>query len=184
MTWQLCISIITGIGLGLLGWLLIAPLVIVIDTTRKRYMLQWRGLMTARLLADGYIRLWVVGWTKLIYPWGRLARKRRNQTEPKLPQRARRRRPSVQTIIGMSRMMVRTFRVRTFDVNLDTDDYLTNAYLYPVLGLLSGPGRRLRINFRGDVSVKLIIENRPYRLLIAFIRFFLRKHYSHDNVHQ
>ncbi|MBC3791210.1 hypothetical protein FH603_1709 [Spirosoma sp. LMG 31447] len=43
----------------------------------------------------------------------------------------------------------------------------------------------MHINFNGTVAVRLRIENRPYRLLIAYIYLFIHlKSSSHDNIHQ
>ena len=63
-----------------------------------------------------------------------------------------------------------TFKVNTFFVNLDTNDVLLNANLFPVfLGLRIYTGKELYINFIGKNEVKIEIENNMARVILAFI---------------
>ncbi|QIP15118.1 hypothetical protein G8759_22080 [Spirosoma aureum] len=75
----------------------------------------------------------------------------------------------LRVFIRKARGILQTFRIRTSDIKLDTDDYLMNAYLFPVFSLLCRPGHRWQINFQGDTSVKLVIENRLYRIVFALL---------------
>ncbi len=66
--------------------------------------------------------------------------------------------------------MLRTFKVNTFFVNLDSNDVMFNAKLYLVfLGLRIYTGKELYINFIGKNEIKIEIENNVARIIWAFI---------------
>ncbi|WP_266367204.1 hypothetical protein [Tellurirhabdus rosea] len=165
--WFVCILSLLGL---ILGWLLVARLAVVIDTDARLYLLQWQGVASARMVADGHVRLWVLGWTRTINPWQRETRPASAVPAKKAKSRRTGPRPSFRTLRRKGLAVLRSFRVHEFYVNLDTDNYLTNAYLYPVMGVLSGPNRRFRINFNGDLTVRLRMENRLYRIVLALLK--------------
>ena len=63
----------------------------------------------------------------------------------------------------------KAIRVNRFFLNIDTDDYLWNAYLYPVFFFLKKERRNVNINFQGDVEFILEIRSRPIQLLYAVL---------------
>jgi hypothetical protein len=68
------------------------------------------------------------------------------------------------------RRMLASFQIRRFRLLLDTDDFILNAYLYPVFVFLSGKNRYLAINFTGRNAVDILATNRIWRMLWALIR--------------
>lgn len=68
MAGQFGVILIAGLALEVVGWLLVAPLVLVIDSVEQCYAIQWRGLASANLIPGGRIRLWVVSWTNVFDP--------------------------------------------------------------------------------------------------------------------
>jgi hypothetical protein len=68
------------------------------------------------------------------------------------------------------RRVLASFEVRRFRLILDTDDFILNAYLYPVFVFLSGKNRVLAINFQGRNAVDILVTNRMWRVLWALIR--------------
>ena len=64
--------------------------------------------------------------------------------------------------------ILKSFRVRRFRVEIDTDDYVLNAYLFPVFHLLSRG--RLQINFNGRNDIQIEITNRIGRIAWAWLR--------------
>lgn len=63
----------------------------------------------------------------------------------------------------------RSFKIKSFMVNLDTDDYVLNGYLFPLFYYLGRKGNHLKINFQGNLEINIIVENRLYKILRAII---------------
>jgi len=68
------------------------------------------------------------------------------------------------------RRLLASFEVRRFRLLVDTDDYILNAYLYPLAVFLSGKNRYLAVNFNGLNAVDILITNRMWRIVWALIR--------------
>ena len=68
-----------------------------------------------------------------------------------------------------SKKILRSFEVKEFNLNLDTDNYIWNGYLYPIFFFIDRGHRHLHINYNGDFVFKLWVKNRPYRILQAII---------------
>ena len=66
--------------------------------------------------------------------------------------------------------VMRTFRVTQWEMDVDTGDYVWNAWLYPVGHWMSKGNRHIRVNFRGENEWLLTVENRLYRIVYALIR--------------
>lgn len=69
------------------------------------------------------------------------------------------------------RSLLASFEVKRFRLLLDTDDYILNAYLYPLAVFLSGKNRYLAVNFNGRNAVDILVANRVWRILWALIRW-------------
>ena len=66
--------------------------------------------------------------------------------------------------------MLHSFKVNTFFMNLDSNDVLLNANLFPIfLGIRIYTGKELYINFIGKNEIKIEIENNVARIIWAFI---------------
>jgi len=149
------------------------PIELLIDTTAGEYLFRWRGVGGARLtgaLDDPVLRWWVAGWRKekrlldLVGPRGR----EKEKEKPPEHRRAGGKRPRWLTWRLMVRV-VRTFRIRTFRLQLDTDDFVMNAILFPIFYHLSGGPRQWAINFDGRSELVLKVTNRPVAVLWALI---------------
>ncbi|MEO1414256.1 MAG: hypothetical protein AAFW00_03215 [Bacteroidota bacterium] len=67
--------------------------------------------------------------------------------------------------------ILRSFKIRYWNVNLDTDDFILNAYLYPVSVAWCIWGRHpIRINFDGKQEIELDLVQRPIRVLYAILK--------------
>lgn len=154
---------------GVLAYLLFAPIVLEIDTPRRWYGLHYGPALDARLVVDHLadprfvLRFWRWQWR-----WSLLSKRTPKPASPKAapsPQPKRRRR------LGLPRMLklLRTFHVRRFRLTMDTDDYVLNAYLFPIATWLTARGWPVSVNFMRQNQLELQIENRAGRLLWAFI---------------
>jgi hypothetical protein len=152
----------------LLGLLLFTPFQLWIDSTCDRYQLRWGRLARAGLVparGDLLVQLWVLGWRKSFSLFALL----RGASTPRKPadkaSRSRRTRFSWPRI----RKLLRTFKVRQWRVDIDTDDVVWNAYLFPASYFLQRAHYPLSINYEGRVEVELLVENRPIWMVKALL---------------
>ncbi|WP_428663127.1 hypothetical protein [Runella sp.] len=172
MAWYFWIGLVFGLPAGVITWLITAPLILEIDSKKHLYSLHWGKWIVAQFLQNGVIQLSIIRWTTLIDPWkpGKSrSRPGKSVLETSDSGTVNQHLP-IRIIVRKAIRVLKTFQVHTFELSIDTDDYLLNAYLYPVFRLLSNSNYHLQINFTGDLSLKIIIENRPYRIIKAFIR--------------
>jgi hypothetical protein len=169
---------------GVVAYLLWAPMVIEINTRRRWYGVHYGPALDAQLvmerLADPslVVRFWRWRWRWSLLTKRALSRTPKASTsapEPKPKSKfpiqwggrrsSRRRRFSLPKILAL----LRTFRVRQFQLRLDTDDYVTNAYLFPVSSYLTARGWPVEVNFIRQNELVLQLENRMGRLMWAYL---------------
>ncbi len=71
--------------------------------------------------------------------------------------------------------MARSFTLKKFVLDIDTDDVVLNAQLVPLFLFASGGPRMLTTNFNGRVYLHLHLQNHPARLVGIFIQFLTKK---------
>jgi hypothetical protein len=167
------IGIIIGVLSFLLLWLLFSPLVLQVDTRRNEYTFYWLGLANVKLVPlndDLLLRLRLPFWRKDFSILQLLTKSNQNK------QNRTREVPSNQKQKSKWRFswtrihkVFRSFRVQYFRMEMDTDDYVMNAYLYPVCNLLNAPNHYVTINFQGRNQCAFRVQNRIVNILIAFI---------------
>jgi hypothetical protein len=156
----------------LIVFLLLNPFELHVNTWTGVVYLRWRGIVSARLageVEDPALRLWVMGWRKeirFLEMGGGSEEKEKSRKKDR--KKAKRKRAGWFTW-SLALRLLRTFRVKTFDLLLDTDDYVMNAFLFPVFSRFSGRSRQLKINFSGRNELVLIVTNRIWDLVWAFI---------------
>lgn len=164
------ILIILLVLLSVVTWLLLAPISVNVNTWNNDFSIKWTGIARASLgLKENelLIRLRVFFWRKDFFPLRASPKKPDKPKKPK-PQKAKRSRWQ-QFSMKRVRKLMRAIRVRQFRFELDTDDYVTNAYLYPVAHFLSSPTRQLSVNFEGRTNLLLQIEIRLIRVIGAML---------------
>lgn len=158
-----------------LVWLLIAPIRLVIDSKKGEYWIEWKGIAGARLLpvpGNLLLRFNILFWRKELDAQQELARR---QDKPKNPKKKKGKKSrskqwlSFQKIRRKGIRLLKSCSVKALRLNIDTDDYIINSYLYPIFYLLDRGKKRLSINYEGEAEVLLVVENRLYRMLIALI---------------
>ncbi len=158
----IALLIIVGLLLALMLWLLLAPLIIRVDTARHDYSLSWRGIgrVSVVLLNDELaLRVRIFFWRMHFFPL-------RKPDKPDKPTSAKKRTGIQRRFTWLkAKRLLQSFRIQRFKVELDTDDYALNAQLYPLLYWVSGPSRDLSVNFSGRNRLLLQIENRLFRIV-------------------
>ena len=148
-------------------WLLLGPVIIYVDSSSNRYFLNLPGIFQARIISSEEL-FQVRGWILFVpYRFNPFRIKKKKKDRPKgkkkkfkLPKGG----------VGMVKDAVRTIRVRKLEMNLDTDDFLLNAWLVPVFSLINRPNTRLHVNFQGESTLILDMRIRLGALLWVFIR--------------
>lgn len=72
--------------------------------------------------------------------------------------------------------IVHSFRVKIFEVNIDTGDVVLNARLFPFIYILSNRKYQISINFDDINYVNIEMDNRLHRLAAAGIKFGYRRY--------
>jgi hypothetical protein len=150
----------------IIGWLLLAPLQLQIDTRIPEISLRWITVGKAIIgYEQGKWYLKVSGlflfkrWEleKLIFK----SKKKAHRLKSKKKARQ-------YNWLKKFANVVKTFRVTRWQFTMDTGDAAKNAWLYP-LNFYPGTRHHLYINFLDENYFLLEIRNSPWRLIKAFI---------------
>jgi hypothetical protein len=146
--------------------LLIAPMQLVIDSNRNLFGLQWKTIGAAKVFLakdDIILRTRLFFWQKDWHPlqW----KPAKKKPKKKKPAKKKKNWLSFRRV----KRLLRSFRVKKLLINIDTDDYVVNSYLYPLFYLLDRSQESLHINYEGEFDCQLTVENRGYRILNALL---------------
>ena len=158
----------------MLAWPLIAPFQFIIDSEKGQLEFRWKSI--------GKIGLWVDEEAILLLKlkigyfhrtWRPLEWKSKTKKDkPKKTKKKRRSRmpsPSIQLI----KKLLYTFKVRHFILDLDTDDFIINSYLYPIAFILNRLGWQVSINYEGRAYFACCIENQLGRMGWTVIKYYI-----------
>jgi len=163
------------IGLFVLVILLVLwmPLRLYINSDEGRYEASWGRLVWINLYIGGeeWTGQWgVLGWRRQLDLIRELAK--RSQPAAKKPPPSKSKKAQKRRIHRLPLRLLRiarSFRVRSFHLDIDTGDVVQNAYLYPVFAAIEHWGPDVHVNYDGRVSVHLWMENRLIRMVRAFL---------------
>lgn len=150
-------------------WLLIAPLVMIIDTTRPIASIKWVTLGSAKIW---YEEEW---WVSMRIPFYRRTWRLADLLKKKPIKKVEAKKKSPSKKLPLSKKMekfwfiIKSFRVRKWQLAIDTGNPVRNAQLYP-LNFYPGAERHILVNFNDDNFLILEIVNRPLKMIIAFLR--------------
>ena len=160
---------------ALLIWLLYAPLECMIDTNHQVYRLRWKSIASMEVLpraGEWWFRVQVFFWRRQWTLWSILATMRRKEEKKPAPDKPEKgkKTPFNRHYLLAGWSVFRSFRVKQFYLNLDTDNFTTNAMLVPLFYHLSKPNRRLEVNFLGEFGLVLQVYNSFGNMIWAAIR--------------
>lgn len=141
-------------------WILLTPIHILIDSDTHTYELKWVGIgKMALIFVQGNfdMSLKIFFWKKHFQLKGKKIVDRKSMQRvsfPKNPQRIWR--------------ILKSFRVKKFELRLDTDDINWNAFLFPIGFFFNRKNRKIIINQDGDLTLRLDIENSLFKILRAY----------------
>ncbi len=150
-------------------WLVVTPIKLIIDSTNNNYGIEWWGIGNLKvipILNDFKLQISVLFWRKnimLLEKSGQLAKKRATKN-PRNSKRKKRK-------FNLSRIrflkILKSFKIKVWQVNIDTGNVILNSYLFPFCYLLSNKKRNLIINYTGKTDVKIEFQNSIGRMLSA-----------------
>lgn len=163
MIWYILIALF----ILLLTWILIAPVMMVINTERQQYMFSLPGVLTAYIIYRNdriYIRGWIFFIPVSIDPMK--MRRRKKRSEEKVERKKRKKRKSRPSFGRMISKASRAIRLRRFELDLDTDNFPLNAQLVPLFSLAnSNQHINMSVNFEGRLFLHLDVRTRVVAIL-------------------
>lgn len=160
------IIIILTLILWLIIWILFAPLYINISTRNDEYQVGLSGLFRIYLDKDqGF-----APYFKSPIATFPIKSKTRKKTRKSKPKKRTKRSTDVPGLIKLTRAVLGSFRIKRFEVEIDSGDCITNAYLIALLSPIGG----FRINDQGKNNLALTIRNRPIRIAWPIVRYWIK----------
>lgn len=186
---QLCtikkITMILGLLLSLLAlvfaWLLWAPLRLEIDSVRGVYRLAWVPLAAAEWQPDkglDVVEIRMLFFRKVL-ALSQMKSSRSKPAQAKATGRLPAPRPAKPSRLSFAQVrklvisLLRTFRLRRCRIWWDSDDFVLNAWLFPLAYWLKNEAAAVYVNFQGRRDLVLLLENRMGRLLWILVKFFI-----------
>lgn len=175
---MLVIWIILVLMVLVLSFLLIAPIQLKVDTYQNQYELKWGNLIRCQFLIsqeffDSIFRLRFAFFGKQFPIKDLMKRKKSGHPKDIVKPKSETRSKSNQNRISLRFIyqFLKSFHIKTLQCELDTDDFVVNSYLYPLTMLINRDHRhRLLINYKGEMGLRMWIENRGYRLLGVLLK--------------
>lgn len=149
--------------------LLLIPIQLRIDSIKGIYQMEWKNLVRANLLFENeepIARLKIFFWEKDLHLLKTQISSKKVSKERK--KKAPKQKKKFDFRKKFNRLM-KAIQVNQFFLNIDTDRYIWNAYLYPLFFLLRKEKRDININFQGNVELLLEIQSRPIKILYALL---------------
>lgn len=165
---------ILGFLFLLLLWVLCVPIELELDTNKGVARLWIWSLGGAQLIwqdEEPIVQWNMMGFRRTQDLFDFIPNPKKKPKTPKLkPKTKKARRMSLKWIYRKVRGVLTSFQIRRFQFHLDTDNYLLNAYLFPIVYWLGRHPNQIAINFQGRNEVILQLHNRLIYILWAFIR--------------
>ena len=168
------VSIILGLILLTIIIVLIAPFRFILDSHTQRIAFEWPPFGSAKLIlkADGHPLLMykILLWQRELALFDLKFKPTKEIEKGKQKKERKSKKTGARWARRKFIPLWHSFKLKELKLNLDTDDYCKNAYLFPLFHFLSnGKNRQLGINFNGESELRLIIENRIIRMIKAMI---------------
>lgn len=161
--------IITLLIVTVIGWILIVPIYLVIDSDRSEYMICQAGVFSVRVYPgrDRILDMKVAGFrvAPVMSP-----EKEAPHRKAKKPTKR-----SLDSWAYLARRIIRSFTIERFVIDIDTDDYVLNANLVPLFQFASRGVYSMNVNFSGRNYIGIKIMGRLIKLLWIFLTFLNKK---------
>lgn len=181
--------ILLALMLLIIVWVLLARIIICIDSNRSLYYIEMWSLFRVQLHTGNdqlLMRIKVPFRTfeiDLIHEIMKPKPKKNKEKEAKKKKEKKKGRFKVNKgfkeismlVFRLLRSIHHSFRVQEFYVNMDTGNYPLNAQLFPIVELINRyTNIKWRINFKDQNEVQIIISNRLIRIVIPIVKTAIR----------
>lgn len=166
MIWIIIISLV----LAFLFWLLLGPIIFFLNTDTDRYHVALPGIFKVAVVPTSelfHIRGWIFFVPFKYHPFR--PSKDKKKEKPHRPKK-KKRRPKLSGNTRMIAGAIRSVRIRRLHLDIDTDDFILNAWLVPVFTYVNRENIRMTANFEGRASLLLDLRVRLGTLLWIVIR--------------
>jgi hypothetical protein len=151
-------------------WLLVAPLVITLDSNKLFAEINWRSIGRVQLLKEK--DNWILTFSIFSYRSEKCIETLWKKTPAKKKgKESRRKTKSVKHLRKWMKMVIyvmQTFRIIRCTINLDTQDAALNSWMHISYGspLIR---RYVNINYNNQNDLYIQVKNRPGRMLYTFL---------------
>ena len=150
----------------IIGYILFAPFIIEINTEKDLYGIRFHKLagFGFEILEDSLIlSMNIMGWKKKL-DLSETKKQTKKQVHKKINKK------QFQLSFKKIKSVLRSFKIKTCFINIDTGNMPLNGILYPLFLWLSRlTGKRVEINFWNENKVILVIENNLARIMLAYL---------------
>ena len=168
-------------------WVLFGPLDFVANTFNEEYYFQLRKILRISIIFDTdeiiflNIKVFFIGFD--FHPLQLLTKpKKKIKGEKRKKKKQKRKRlHRIQSLQNMGIFVLRltwktaaTFKLRKLEMNIDTNNVVTNAYLIPIFTFLNGERTQLSVNYSGFTGVHVAYENSVFFILRAVIKSYIK----------
>jgi hypothetical protein len=170
---MIVLSILSSIIILLGLWIVFVPIEIKVDTDCELYEIGQRGTikMSFHPGQQQLVSIKILGFPIDI------SAKEAPGTDVR--QSKKRRRPAIRKSLEswtyLITGVVKSFRCRRFTCNVDLDDVVLGAQLFPLASLVSKRPFYFNVNFEKKYYLETWVQVYPHRILWTLIRFFLTK---------
>ncbi len=173
---MLIIASVVFILLSFMAVLLWTPFRLIIDSKQDVYRVEWQYIGSAMLMENEEemgIQIQVLFFKKFLpFEWFFQRKTKRVKPTPTTKDLPKENRDKLSVSKPFLRSNLKkilfSFKIKRCRINWDTDDYVWNAYLYPIAFFLFRRTETVTINFEGKRDVELVIENRLIRIIKSF----------------
>ena len=158
--------------------MLLVKIDLMIDTNTNQYYIQLRGLLKVSIEKDPIeilrIKLHFIFINYYFYPLRYIGKNKKNKNISK-----KKKKKKTRSKIGLRNglQLLKSFKIKRFDLKIDTGDYTLNAKLYPLFLFLNNRVGHFNVNFKNRNQFVLHIQNRPIDIVKSYINL-KTKHYG------
>ncbi len=156
-------------------WILLGPVIISLDTDINRYRMALPGIVHAAVVPAEdlfHIRGRIFFIPFKVHPFSPKQKKVSNSEGrgEKKKSRQKEKPNSLSEGMKLGRNILGSFRIRRMNLDIDTDDFLLNAWLLPAFSAVNSERIHMQVNFQGNASLMLDVRTRLGALAWAFIK--------------
>ena len=146
---------------------LFLPVELEINSEEGIYRVRWKGGFGIRAFPDEHGWHWY--YSIFFYEKEWHPSKKPPKPKPKKKSKKKKSFLSPRKMWLLFKKCFKAFRFKRFFINWDTNDYITNAYFYPLTHFINKHRRFFQVNFSGKQEVDMLLQVRPIDLLLAFL---------------